>query len=435
MPPLDSRDVMDAFIVHGGRSLCGRVEVGGAKNSALKLVGAALLAEGTSTLENIPDIADMEAMAAVLEHLGARVDRSRVATYAVDVPAEIGLSTPPELVRRLRASIVVLGPVLARGGRARVAMPGGCNLGSRNIDMHLSALAQMGAEITYGPDFIQAVAPRLRGARVELHYASVGATENIMLAAVTAEGITTIVNAAREPEIADLAGFLTAMGADIRGAGTPEITIRGVPGLSPASYRVVGDRIEAGTYAVAAAITGGTVQVCGVDADHLRLPLEKLRAAGAEVEELAGGVRVTGPDVLHAVDVVTLPFPGFPTDLQPQLLVLLSQAQGTSMLTENVFDGRFSIVSELTRLGAEIDVEHHHAIVRGPRRLRGAAVRAMDLRAGASLVLAGLVADGVTLVTDPHHIDRGYSDYAGRLRTLGADVTRAALDRPTAGVA
>ena len=429
MSPLDSRVDMDPFIVSGGRALSGRVRTHGAKNSALKVLAASLLAEGTSVLHNVPDIADVAAMTSVLEHLGARVRRPGAGIVAVEVPAEIGLSTPPDVVRRLRASIVVLGPLLARQRRARVALPGGCNLGSRNIDLHLSGLARMGADITYGPDFIEVVAPRLHGTRIELPYASVGATENIMLAAVRAEGRTTIVNAAREPEIGDLAGFLVACGASITGAGSSEIVIEGVDRLAPATHHVVGDRIEAGTFAVAAAITGGRVHIDGVRPESLALVLDKLAAAGAEVAETPAGVRVCGPDALRPVDIATLPFPGFPTDLQAQFLVLLSQAHGTSMLTENVFDGRFSVVGELQRLGAEIEVQHHHAIVRGHRRLRGCTVRATDLRAGAALVLAGLVADGVTVVTEPHHVDRGYHAYARRLRDLGADVTRAVHER------
>lgn len=416
---------VDAFVVRGGKPLAGRLAINGAKNSALKLVAAALLASGRSTISNVPAIADMSAMADVLEHVGARVGRPAPGVFAVEVPDELRPETTAALARRLRSSIVVLGPLLARCGRARLAMPGGCNLGSRNIDLHLAGLAQMGAEITCGPDFVEAVAPRLRGADIDLAFASVGATENLMLAAVTAEGVTTIRNAAREPEIADLAAFLSAMGAQIRGAGRSEITIRGVDRLAPADHRVVGDRIEAGTFAVGAAVTGGDVTLADVRSDHLRLALTKLEAAGAVVEDAAGGLRVRGGD-LRAVDVVTLPYPGFPTDLQPQFLVLLSQAAGTSMLTENVYDGRLSVVDQLRRMGAEIDVEGHHAIVRGPRRLRGTEVRAPDLRAGAALVLAGLVASGETVVTDPHHVDRGYANFAGRLSSLGVDVRRVA---------
>lgn len=418
---------MDAFIVRGGGLLSGRLSVSGAKNAALKLVAAALLTEGRSVIRNVPDIADMHAMVAVLEHLGVAVDRHD-GTYVLDVPADVGCETPAHLVRRLRASIVVLGPLLARRGKARVATPGGCNLGSRNIDMHLAGLARMGARMTYGADYVEALTDGLVGADIELPYPSVGATENILMAAVTARGTTRIVNAAREPEIADTAAFLRSMGADIHGEGTPRITVHGVDALQPTDHEVVGDRIEAGTYAVAAALTDGEVTIDGVVPAHLRLVLDKLQAAGAEVTEGERHLVVRGTGRLRASDVVTLPYPGFPTDLQPLFLVLLSQAGGTSMVTENVFDGRFSIVEELTRLGADLHLEGHHAIVRGPRRLSGTLVRATDLRAGAALVLAGLVADGETVVADPQHVDRGYADFAGRLRRLGADVRRASAD-------
>lgn len=414
---------MDAFVVRGGQPLSGSVRVSGAKNSALKLVAAALLAPGRFVIRNVPDIADMQVMAKVLEHLGATVERSGE-TLVLDVPETPGDSTPPELVSKLRASIVVLGPLLARRGHVHVATPGGCNLGNRAIDMHLSGLARMGAEISYGAEHVEAHADRLRGADIELPYASVGATENLLMAAVSAEGTTRIGNAAREPEIVDLALFLRSMGADIAGEGSDEIVVNGVSTLQPTEHTVVGDRIEAGTYAVAAAVTGGAVDIAGADPFHLRLVVDKLRAAGVTVDERADGMHVRSTGDLRPVDIVTLPFPGFPTDLQPQLLLLLSQARGGSMLTENVFDGRFSIVSELQRLGADIQVEGHHALVRGPRPLRGTEVTAPDLRAGAALVLAGLIAEGETTVLQPHHVDRGYADFTGRLRALGADVQR-----------
>jgi UDP-N-acetylglucosamine 1-carboxyvinyltransferase len=420
---------MHSFLVQGGRVLSGTVHVSGAKNSALKLLAAALLAEGRSTIRNVPAITDMRAMAAVIEHLGVTVTTDED-TYVLDVPAEIGTSTPAELVSSLRASVVVLGPLLARCGRARVAQPGGCNLGSRGIDMHLAGLERLGAAITYGPDYVEARAERLVGADIELPYASVGATENVLMAAVVAHGTTRIANAAREPEIVDLAAFLSKMGARISGAGSPDITISGVERLAPADHVVVPDRIEAGTYAVAAALAGGEVKIDAVVPEHLGMPLEKLRGLGVEVEDGDGHLIVRGPHAsghqrrLRALDIVTLPYPGFPTDLQPQLLVLLAQAGGTSMLTENVFDGRFSVIQQLRAMGADIEVQGHHALVRGPVRLKAARVRATDLRAGAALVLGGLSADGETTVTDAHHVDRGYSDFAGRLRALGAEVER-----------
>ncbi len=425
---------MDAFEVHGGATLNGEVRVSGAKNSALKLLAAALLAEGPTTIRNVPAIVDLDAMAEVLRHLGAVVERHD-GVMCCDVPAEIGCETPASLVRRLRASIVVLGPLLSRCGRARVAQPGGCDLGNRGIDLHLWGLAQLGAEITLEDEAVVAEAPaggRLRGADLDLPYASVGATENLLMAAVTAEGTTRITNPAREPEIVDLVRMLNAMGARIHGAGTDTIVIEGVDELQPVDHTVVGDRIEAGTYAVAAALAGGKVTVGGIDPVHLRMVLAKLGDAGTDVDAHDDAVTITaGP--LQAVDVVTLPFPGFPTDLQAAFLVLLSQAQGTSMLTENVFDGRFRIVEQLAAMGADLSVEGHHAIVRGPRRLQGATVDATDLRAGAALVVAGLVARGRTLVTQAHHIDRGYADFAGHLSALGADVRRTTVD-PSATV-
>ena len=417
---------MDAFVVRGGRPLRGTVRASGAKNSALKLLAAALLARGTSTIRNTPAIADVAAMAAVLEHLGVAVRRDRD-ELVLDVPDEVGSATPPDLVQRLRASIVVLGPLLARNGWARVAQPGGCNLGHRGIDLHLKGLEALGATITYGEDFVEARAPQggLRAGEIELPYASVGATENLLMAAVLARGTTRIGNAAREPEIVDLCRFLQAMGARIRGEGSPDIVVDGVDALAPADHHVVGDRIEAGTYAVAAAITGGDLRIEGVDAAHLRLPLQKLAAAGAEVATAEdGAVHVRGPRTLRAIEVATLPYPGFATDLQPQFLVLLSQAAGTSMLTENVFDGRFGIVEQLRTLGAEIALEAHHIVLRGPRKLLGTTVRATDLRAGAALVLAGLVADGETVVVEPHHVDRGYEDLVGKLQAVGASIAR-----------
>ena len=415
---------MDAFVVRGGQPLHGTVRVSGAKNSALKLVAAALLAPGRFTLHNVPDIADMRVMAAVLEHLGCTVERHET-TLLLDVPETVGDSTPAHLVSKLRASIVVLGPLLARRGHVRVATPGGCNLGNRAIDMHLSGLARMGAEISYGAEHVEARTEQLRGAEMELPYASVGATENLLMAAVLADGATVIDNAAREPEIVDLARFLQKMGADISGEGTDRIEVRGVTALNPTEHAVVGDRIEAGTFAVGAAVTGGRVDIRGVKPAHLGMVLEKLRATGVTVEERPDGMTVSRDGELRPTDIVTLPFPGFPTDMQPQFLLLLSQAHGTAMLTENVFDGRFSIIDELNRLGASIEQEGHHALVRGPRPLRGAEVRSTDLRAGATLVIAGLVAAGETVVLEPQHVDRGYADFAGRLQALGADVRRA----------
>ncbi|MGH3665924.1 MAG: UDP-N-acetylglucosamine 1-carboxyvinyltransferase [Egibacteraceae bacterium] len=423
---------MDAFIVRGGGPLTGDVRISGAKNSALKLLAGALLAPGRTTISNVPDIVDIRVMAQVMEHLGVTVHRQGE-ILTLDVGDEVGDSTPAHLATMLRASIVVLGPLLARLGHVRIATPGGCNLGSRAIDLHLSGLARMGAEIAYGAEHVEARAERLVGTDIELPYASVGATENLLMAAVTASGTTRLGNAAREPEIVDLAAFLRSMGADISGGGTSEIVVRGVDQLHPTRHTVIGDRIEAGTFAVAAAVTGGTIDIDGVRPDHLRLALSKLVAAGVEIHERDNGLVVQGGGPLRAVDVVTLPFPGVPTDLLSLFLLLCSQAQGTAMLTENVYESRFSVIEELVRLGADIHLEGHHAIVRGPRALQGTVVRATDLRAGAALVLAGLVAEGETVVTDPYHVDRGYTDFAARLRTLDADVHR--VDVAVAGVA
>lgn len=413
---------MDAFCVRGPVRLSGELDVAGAKNSALKLLAAALLAPGTSVVRNVPAIADMRAMRDVISHLGAAVT-IRGDQYRIEVPDDLGHETPAHLVRSLRASICVLGPVLARTGRVHLAQPGGCNLGHRGIDMHLAGLEAMGAHVRVLDEAVEAECDQLVGADIELPFASVGATENLLMAAVMARGTTTIANAAREPEIADLATFLRAMGAEITGAGTDTITVRGVPELGPTDHAVVGDRILGGTFAAAAAVTGGDVIVHGVDPAHLRLPLAKLRAAGAEVTESDDAIAVRAGQ-LRATDLVTLPYPGFPTDLQPQFMLLLSQARGSSLVTENVFDGRLAVTAELQRMGADLEVSGHHVVVRGSSPLRGAQVRATDLRAGAALVLAGLVAQGETVVTDPWHVDRGYADLAADLRQLGADVRR-----------
>ena len=416
---------MDAFLVSGGARLSGTVKIAGAKNSALKLAAAALLAEGRSTLTNVPGISDIRVMVAILQRLGADVTLDGDALH-LDVPGQVAGATPADLASRLRASLVLLGPLLARRGDVRVAQPGGCNLGNRNIDMHLSGLTKMGAEITIGDEHIDARAPggRLHGTDIDLAFASVGATENLMMAAVTAEGRTVIRNAAREPEISDLSDYLNAMGARITGAGTTDIEIDGVPELHPADHHVVGDRIEAGTFAVAGALTDGHVRIEGVRPAHLGIALDKLRTIGARVETSEDALTVSGGQNLRSCDLVTLPFPGFPTDLQPQYLVLLSQAAGSAMVTENIFDGRVQFMGELARMGAEVAIEGHHVVVRGPRPLTGRTVRATDLRAGAALVLAGLIAEGQTLVTEPHHVDRGYANFAARLSALGADVER-----------
>ncbi|WP_287153431.1 UDP-N-acetylglucosamine 1-carboxyvinyltransferase [Candidatus Solincola tengchongensis] len=417
----------ERFVIVGGKPLRGEVRVCGAKNSVLKLMAASLLTPEECVIHNVPHITDMEIMAEVLRHLGAEVGweddtiRVRAGEFA-------GREAPYHLVRRMRASIVVLGPLVARFGEAKVAIPGGCNIGSRKIDMHLRGLAEMGAEISTEHGYVYARASRLRGRHIVLDFPSVGATENLMMAALGAEGTTVIENAAREPEIQDLAAFLVSMGAEIGGAGTPVLEVEGGAELRGTEHTVIGDRIEAGTFAVAAAVTGGDLTITGVRPEHLALPLEKMRAAGVEVEEGEDDLRVRGGGDYRAVDVATLPFPGFPTDMQPQIMVLLSLAYGTSVVTENVFESRFMFVDELNRMGCDITIEGHHAIVRGGRKLSGTEVCATDLRAGAALVLAGLAAEGETQVLDIHHIDRGYQRLEEKLSKLGAEIRRVTGD-------
>jgi UDP-N-acetylglucosamine 1-carboxyvinyltransferase len=415
---------VDRLLVTGGRRLSGAVDIGGAKNSALKLMAAALLTEGRTVIRNVPDIADCRTMAEVLERLGAGVER-RDHELAIDASGPLGMETPYELVRRMRASILVLGPLLARHGRSRVAMPGGCNIGRRKIDLHVRGLERMGAEFSYDHGYLVATTKGpLQGAVVSLDFPSVGATENLLMAAVAARGTTVIENAAREPELQDLADFLTAMGARIDGIGTPTVEVEGVDTFTATEHTVIPDRIEAGTFAVAACITGGDVLLRGARADHLDLPFAKLAEAGAGISIEEEGIRVTMDGRVRAADLVTLPYPGFPTDLQPPIMAMLATADGTSILTENVFESRFMFVDELNRMGADIRTEGHHAVVRGVRRLSSAPVRALDLRAGAALIVAALGAEGITEITDVGHVDRGYEDVDGKLASLGAELSR-----------
>jgi UDP-N-acetylglucosamine 1-carboxyvinyltransferase len=398
--------------------------VDGAKNSVLKLMAAALLAPGRTTLHAVPDILDISYMAAVLRRLGCEVE-VEPNTVRIDVPENLDHEAPYELVSRLRASICVLGPLVARCGRAKVALPGGDNIGSRALDMHIAGLAKLGAETESEHGYIiTAAASGLSGAPVWLDFPSVGATENVLMAAVLAQGTTVIDNAAREPEIVDLADMLNEMGAKVLGAGSSTIEVEGVSGLAPTVHRTVSDRIVAGTWAVAAAMTLGDVTVRNAKAGHLELPLDKLVTAGADVELLDDGFRVAMSRRPEAVDIMTLPYPGFPTDLQPAFIALNTIASGAAMVTENVFEARFMFIDEMVRLGAEIKTDGHHAVVRGRERLSGAPVRAHDIRAGAGLVLAGLVADGETVVTRVHHIDRGYAGFVEKLNALGARVFR-----------
>jgi UDP-N-acetylglucosamine 1-carboxyvinyltransferase len=415
---------MDRLLVTGGRRLSGEVSIAGAKNSALKLMAAALLAEGRTVLHNVPDIADCRTMMEVLERLGVGVERLD-GSVSVDATGLLGVETPYDLVRRMRAAILVLGPILARTGRARVALPGGCNIGRRRIDLHIRGLERMGATFSFDHGYLDASAERgLEGAVVSLDFPSVGATENLLMAGVAAQGTTVIENAAREPEIEDLATFLMEMGARVDGVGTPTIEIEGVESFRPVEHTVIPDRIEAGTFAIAACATRGEVLLAGARADHLDLVLSKLAQAGAAVSVEDAGVRVGMDDWARSVDLVTLPYPGFPTDLQPPMMALVAAGEGTSIITENVFESRFMFVDELNRMGADIRTEGHHAVVRGVERLSSAPVRALDLRAGAALVVAALGADGVTEISDVFHVDRGYEDLDGKLAALGAEVTR-----------
>ena len=414
---------MDRFVVTGGARLAGEVSVTGAKNSVLKLMAASLLAPGTTTLTAVPDILDVTIMSEVLRRLGCTVTRAE-RCVVIDVPQQLGHEADYELVRRMRASIAVLGPLVARCGQAKVALPGGDAIGSRGLDMHIAGLAKLGATIESEHGYLLASAPRLTGAQVWLDFPSVGATENLLMAAVLAKGTTTIDNAAREPDLVDLCDFLVALGAQIGGIGSSTLTVEGVEGLSPTTHETLPDRIVAGTWAVAAVITRGDVFVRGGRADHLEIALDKLATAGAVVTSTPDGFGVRMDGRPRAVDIVTLPYPGFPTDLQPMVMALNAVADGTAMITENVFEARWMFVNELTRLGADVRTDGHHAVVRGRERLSGAPVRAHDIRAGAALVLAGLAADGVTEVGEVHHIDRGYEGFVDDLVGLGADVRR-----------
>jgi UDP-N-acetylglucosamine 1-carboxyvinyltransferase len=413
------------YRVEGRTRLQGEVRISGAKNSALKLMAASLLIPGRVVLDRVPRITDVALMAQVLEHLGARVELSAGNRMIIDASGELRDETPYELVAKMRASIQVLGPLLARLGRARVSMPGGDAIGHRPIDLHLQGLERMGAKFAPGHGYVEGVVDRLRGVRVLLEFPSVGATENLVMAAVLAEGTTVVENAAREPEIQDLAAFLNSAGARIEGAGTTTITVRGVDRLWDLDHEIIPDRIEAGTYAIAAAATMGDVTLTNCRPEHFELVLQKLEQVGAEVRRGNGAVRVAMRSRPTAIDLVTLPYPGFPTDLQPPMMVLLALAEGSSILTENVFESRFLFVDELNRMGSRIRVESRHAVIRGVGSLSGAPVQVPDIRAGAALVLGGLCAEGRTEVYDSGHIERGYENFEGKLEALGARVALA----------
>lgn len=414
---------MDRLFVTGGARLAGSVRVSGAKNSALKLMAASLLAPGKSVVRNVPRIRDCGVMGEMLEHFGVRVTL-RDGVAELDATNVDAVDAPDELVRQMRASIVVLGPLLARRGRAQVSMPGGDEIGARPVDLHVRGLERMGATIRFEHGFLLAEADELRGAPITLDYPSVTATENLLFAAVRARGVTVIDNAAREPEIADVASCLIAMGARIRGAGSSTIEIEGVDDLRPTDHTAVPDRIEAGTWAAAAVATQGDVTIENARPEHLELFLSKLRDAGTDVSVSDAGLRIRQSSRARAVDFVTLPYPGIATDFQPILLAMLATSEGTAIVTENVFESRFLYVGELLRMGADIRTEGHHAVIRGVPRLSAAPVRALDIRAGAALVIAALCADGVTEIDDMQHVDRGYEDFEAKLEGLGAEVRR-----------
>jgi len=414
----------DRFRIHGGARLVGEVHVGGAKNSVLKLMAASLLAVGKTTIANVPAIADVEIMSDLLRRLGCTVTHEG-SLLTIDVPQTPMHRADYDLVRKMRASINVLGPLVARIGLAEVALPGGDAIGSRGLDFHIKGLESLGATAHVEHGYVIAEAPQgLKGAAISLDFPSVGATENLMTAAVLAHGVTTIENAAREPDLVDLGEFLIAMGAQIEGLGSPVITITGVKELTPTHHVTVADRIIAGTWAFAAAMTQGDITIHGARVDHMEVMLEKLASAGAIITSTADGVRVKMEQRPTAVDVATLPYPGFATDLLPFIIAMNSIADGDSLVTENVFESRFMFVNELSRLGAQVHVDGHHASIHGITQLSGAPVEATDIRAGAGLVLAALVAEGVTTVDGAFHVDRGYPEFAEQLRALGADVTR-----------
>jgi len=418
---------MEQLVIHGGHPLCGRVKIGGAKNAVLPIIAAALLgSRGVSVLDDVPALEDVYTISSVLRSLGVKADyAAKEHRLTIDASKIATVSAPYELVRKMRASFLIMGPLLAREGCAEISLPGGCAIGTRPIDLHLKGFEALGAQIEITQGAIHASAPHgLKGARIYFDFPSVGATENVMMAASCAEGQTILENPALEPEIVDLANYLNVMGAHIRGAGTNRIKIDGVPGLMAADYTIIPDRIEAGTYMVAAAMTGGDVFIENAISEHLKPVVAKLQEAGAEIEEDIAGIRVRADGRMKAIDLKTMPYPGFPTDMQAQFMALLAVAEGTSVVTETVFENRFMHVEELQRMGARIRVDGRTATVEGGHTLTGAAVRATDLRAGAAMVLAGLVADGETRVGYIHHIDRGYDDLVAKLVALGADIRR-----------
>ena len=417
---------MDKLIVRGGNRLVGTVKTSGAKNAVLPIIAASILGETPSHLDEIPKLEDVRTICGVLRYLGVKIDDSREHELTLDTSRILAYEAPYELVRTMRASFVVLGPLLARKGHARISQPGGCAIGSRPIDLHLKGFEALGAKISQDHGFVEAYAPNgLKGADIYLDFPSVGATENIMMAACLAEGTTTLENPAEEPEIVDLANYLNQMGARIRGAGTDVIRIEGVKHMHGAEHIAIPDRIEAGTYMIAAAMTHGDVIIENVLAEHQKPLLAKLREAGVLIEEDIDRIHVACPGELKGVNVKTLPYPGFPTDMQAQFMAMMTICQGRSTVMETVFENRFMHVVELNRMGANIATTGARgAIIEGPAKLTGCEVNASDLRAGAAMILAGLVAEGTTTVGNLHHIDRGYEDIVGKLQGLGADIQR-----------
>lgn len=414
---------MNKIVIHGGNPLVGTVQVSGAKNAALPLLCATLLTGGDHRLSNVPQLRDIRTVCQLLETLGAKVD-AQADSVTVNADKVVSVEAPYDLVKTMRASVLVLGPLLARHGQARVSLPGGCAIGARPIDLHLKGFAAMGAEISLDHGYVEARAERLHGATIYFDMPTVGGTENIMMAATLAEGTTILENAACEPEIVDLATALSGMGACISGAGTDTITIEGVDELQPMNHRVMADRIEAGTFMVAAAMTRGDVLVSEADPACLEAVISKLREAGAQVDLCEAGIRVKGSELIAPLQIKTSPHPGFPTDMQAQFMAMLTLAQGTSVITENVFENRFMHVCELQRMGSNIRIDGKLALVEGVDMLLGAPVMATDLRASASLVLAGLAADNTTEVSRIYHLDRGYERLEEKLLALGADIQR-----------
>ncbi len=415
---------MDKLRITGGRRLKGRAPVAGAKNAALPALAATLLTEARVELANLPRVRDVRTMLRVLEQLGANVVDRNDGTASIQVASLRSFEAPYDLVRTMRASVLVLGPLLARCGRARVSLPGGCAIGERPINLHIEGLHKMGAEITIEHGYVEATAKRLRGASITFPGTTVTGTENLIMAAVLAEGTTRLSNCAREPEIVDLADLLTAMGASIHGAGTADIVVEGGKPLHGATHRIIPDRVEAGTYLIAGALAGDDVEVAGVRPEHLQSLIEQLAACGVGVRKTPDGLRVAAPPALTARDLTTSPYPGFPTDMQAQYMTLMTQATGAAEIAETVFERRFMHVGELQRMGANIRIDGRSAVVAGPTVLTGAQVMATDLRASACLVLAGLVANGPTVVDRVYHLDRGYESMEIKLGALGASIER-----------